>query len=100
MTKIDEVIRRASTGNLAPMQRTVLQELEKRPDEVFTVGDPSFAQVFPKMNKNGIDWSLWALHKKGLIGKHKVKGDRTYYGSHAAVSELKKRLEGDSRKTA
>ena len=70
-----------------------LVELERREDEVFAQGDPALQQVFPDFNDNAIDWSLWALHKKGLIGKLKVKGDRKYFGCHAAIAELKRRLE-------
>ena len=93
MPKIDEVVQRAGSAGLSPMQKSVLAELERREDEVFAQGDPALQQVFPDFNDNAIDWSLWALHKKGLIGKLKVKGDRKYFGCHAAIAELKRRLE-------
>ena len=92
MAKIEEVIKRASSKKLSPLQRKVLEGLEKRPDEVFIYRDPAFVVLFPGANPNGINWSLSALHDKGLIGKHKIKGDRTYFGSQEASNGLKERL--------
>ena len=93
MAKIEEVIKRASSKKLSPLQRKVLKELEKRSDEVFTYRDPAFVVLFPDANPNGINWSLSALHDKGLIGKFKIKGDRTYFGSQGAINALKERLD-------
>jgi hypothetical protein len=98
VAKIDEVVRKESSRDLPPMQKAVLKELERRDDEVFTYQDPGLQKLLPNFNPNAIDWSLWALHGKGLIGKLKMKGHRTYFGARPAIQELESRLKSNSRK--
>ena len=92
MAKIDEVIRRASEKKLPPMQQKVFDALKQHPDEVFTHNDPAFEDLFPGAKAASINFSLWALNDKAIIGKFKIKGDRTYFGMLAAIAELERRV--------
>ena len=92
MAKIDDVIRRASEKKLPPLQQEVFDVLKQHPDEVFTYNDPAFKDLFPGVKAASIRFSLWALNDKAIIGKFKIKGDRTYLGILTAIAELERRV--------
>ena len=92
MAKIQDVVKLREDKSLPPMQKRVLEEIEKRPGEVFAYKDFELLSRVPDFKPAGIDWSLWGLHQKGLVGKHKVKGGRTYFGTHAAIEDLRGQL--------
>ena len=75
---------------LPPLQRKVLKYLEEHTDEVFEYRDQQLTgEVGGK--PSSIGFSLWALHKRGLIDKEVVAG-KVYFGSIEAVRQLRSRL--------
>jgi len=87
MPKISELVEKEA---LSPLQMKVLRYLNDHPDEVFSYRDE--AELAQKINHDGsvhgIGFSLWALEKKGLIGKENY-GRRVYFGSFQAINKLK-----------
>lgn len=95
--KISQIM--ASTGpteeGLPPLQATVLDELNRRADEVFESNDEGLLRIFPRLKRSSLSWSLYLLHKKGLIAKRRVRINGrliTVFGSHEAVEALKEHL--------
>ncbi|MDA0988107.1 MAG: hypothetical protein O2783_03015 [Chloroflexi bacterium] len=95
--KISQIM--VSTGpteeGLPPLQGMLLAELNRRPDEVFDNSDEGLLQIFPRLKRSSLSWSLYLLHKKGLISKRKVRVNgrlTTVFGSHEAVEALKGHL--------
>ena len=95
--KISQIM--TSTGptedGLPPLQGMVLEELNRRPDEVFDSSDEGLLRIFPRLKRSSLSWSLYLLHKNGLIGKRKVRVNGrlvTVFGSHEAVNALKEHL--------
>lgn len=81
---------------LPPLQGMVLEELNRRTDEVFDSSDEGLLRIFPRLKRSSLSWSLYLLHKKGLIGKRKVRVNGrlvTVFGSHEAVNALKEHLK-------
>ena len=80
---------------LPPLQSMLLEELNRRPDEVFDNNDEGLLRIFPRLKRSSLSWSLYLLHKKGLIAKRRVRVNgrlTTVFGSHEAVEALKERL--------
>ena len=95
--KISQIM--ASTGpteeGLPPLQATLLDELNRRPDEVFDNSDEGLLQIFPRLKRSSLSWSLYLLHKKGLIAKRRVRVNgrlTTVFGSREAIEALKEHL--------
>ena len=81
---------------LPPLQGMVLEELNRRPDEVFDNSDDGLLRIFPRLKRSSLSWSLYLLHKKGLISKQRARVNgklTTVFGSHQAVKALKEHLQ-------
>ena len=95
--QISSVIELAQRNELPRLQKSVLEYLEARDDEVFAYRDEALARGV-KAKASAVGFTLWALHKKGLIEKEKV-GRRIFFGSHSAIAQLRLRtaapVEGD-----
>ncbi|HEU0073029.1 MAG TPA: hypothetical protein VFS30_03390 [Dehalococcoidia bacterium] len=87
--KIGEVIELAQRDSLTPLQKAVLEYMEAHDDEVFSYRDEKLIRDV-KSKPSAVGFTLWALHKKGLIEKEKV-GRKVYFGSNDAIAELRKR---------
>ena len=100
--KIGVVLELAQREELPPLQRAVLDYLEAHGDEVFSYRDEKLIREV-KSKASAIGFTLWTLHKKGLIEKEKV-GRKVFFGSHDAIAELRRRAgataEGDWFETA
>jgi DNA-binding IclR family transcriptional regulator len=68
----------------------VLRFLEEHPDDVFPYRDQQLARSL-EMKVSALSFTLWDLHRQGLIDKQEVD-DRVYFGSRRAISELRSRL--------
>ena len=80
---------------LPPLQSMVLDELNKRPEEVFDSSDEGLLRIFPRLKRASLSWSLYLLNKRALIRKERsrVNGKlTTMFGSHEAIKELKRHL--------
>jgi|TARA_B110000263_G_scaffold210359_1_gene192870 hypothetical protein len=74
----------------------LLEELNKRPDEVFDNNDESLLRIFPRLKRSSLSWSLYLLHKQGLIAKKRIRLNgrlSTVFGSHQAIEALKEHME-------
>ena len=81
---------------LPPLQSMLLDELKRRPDEVFDNSDEGLLRIFPRLKRSSLSWSLYLLHKKGLISKHRLRVNgrlTTVFGSHEALEGLKQHLK-------
>ena len=86
--------------DLPSLQAMVLEELLRRPDEVFRHNDEALLGAFPKLKPSALSWSLWGLHQKKLIGKMRVRLEgrmATVFGSAKAIKGLAQHLENGSR---
>lgn len=92
--KVSEVIAGLKSDSLPPMQRKVLDYLEKHPDEVFYYRDDELAKALG-IKPSALGFSFWDLERKDFIPKAKV-GRRTYFGCQRAIRELQSRLERKS----
>ncbi len=80
---------------LPPLQGMLLEELNRRPDEVFDNSDEGLLRIFPRLKRSSLSWSLYLLHKRGLVAKRRVRINGrliTVFGSHEAVEALKEHL--------
>ena len=80
---------------LPPLQSMLLEELNRRTDEVFDNSDEGLLQIFPRLKRSSLTWSLYLLHKSGLIAKRRVRVNgrlTTVFGCHEAVEALKEHL--------
>jgi hypothetical protein len=75
---------------LPPLQRTILDYLEAHSDEVFTYRDEQLARE-TKAKASALGFTLWALHRRDLIGKQDA-GGKVYFGSKAAIRQLREKL--------
>ena len=96
--KISQIM--ASTGptyeGLPPLQAMLLDELNRRSDEVFESNDEGLLRIFPRLKRSSLSWSLYLLHKRGLVAKRRVRINGrliTVFGSHEAVEALKVHLK-------
>ena len=95
--KISQIM--ASSGptdeGLPPLQAMLLDELNRRSDEVFESNDEGLLHIFPRLKRSSLSWSLYLLHKRGLVAKRRVRINGrliTVFGSHEAVEALKEHL--------
>jgi len=95
--KISQII--TSSGpteeGLPPLQAMLLDEINRRSDEVFESNDEGLLRIFPRLKRSSLSWSLYLLHKKELIAKRRVRINGrliTVFGSHEAVAALKEHL--------
>ena len=82
--------------DLTPAQAMILEELNRRPDEVFRYGDDTLLGVFPRLKTATLNWSLWALCSKRLIGKNRIRVSgrlATVFGSKRAMAELERHID-------
>lgn len=87
---LSTLLEQANAEKLPPLQRRVFRYLEQRPEEVFEYRDLELAQAVGG-KPSSVGFSLWALHKRGLIEKESVSG-KVYFGSKAAVAMLRLKL--------
>ena len=86
---------RSTEQELPPLQAMLLDELNRRTDEVFESNDDGLLRMFPRLKRSSLSWSLYLLHKKGLIAKRRVRVNgrlTTVFGCHEAVEVLKEHL--------
>jgi hypothetical protein len=88
--QIEALIRASRRGRLPPLQRRVLDYLDHHQAEVFEYRDEQLIRAV-KGKASSVGFSLWALHKQGLIDKEKA-GGKVYFGSHEAVAKLRQGL--------
>jgi hypothetical protein len=82
--------------DLTPAQSMILEELNRRADEIFRYGDDTLLSSFPQLKTATLNWSLWALHTKGLIGKNRIRVTgrlATVFGSKQAMVELARHID-------
>ena len=82
--------------DLTPAQSMILEEINRRTDEVFRYGDDTLLSVFPRLKTATLNWSLWALYTKGLIGKNRIRVSgrlATVFGSKPAMAELARHID-------
>lgn len=89
--KIDELLKDAQRARLSPLKARILNYLEGHPDEVFSYRDEGLVKAVGA-KPAAVGFTLWALHKDGLIEKQKVAG-KVYFGSQQAVGEVRRRLK-------
>ena len=80
---------------LPPLQAMLLEELNRRSDEVFESNDEGLLRIFPRLKRSSLSWSLYLLHKRGLVVKRRVRINGrliTVFGSHEAVEALKEHM--------
>lgn len=88
--QVSALIEKVQIGRLSPLQRKVLDYLEQHPSEVFEYRDSELTQAVGG-KPSSVGFSLWALHKKGLIDKE-TAGGKVYFGSKRAMAELRQEL--------
>ena len=87
--KLTELSRRRR-GRTAPLRQRILQHLDAHPDEVFSYRDEALAAAVDA-KVSAASFTLWALHRDGLIDKEEVDG-KMYFGSRRAVGLLRSQL--------
>ena len=75
---------------ITPLKSKVFRFLEEHPAEVFSYRDQQLAASL-EMKLSALSFTLWTLHREGLIEKQEVDG-RVYFGSRKAITDLRSRL--------
>ena len=88
--KIAELAGRRRRGRLSPLKARVFQYLQEHPDEVFPYRDERLAKQL-SVKISAFSFTLWALHRDGLIDKQEVDG-KVYFGSLKAIADLRAKL--------
>ena len=88
--KVTNLARRSGRRAISPLKAKVLEYLEGHGDEVFAYRDEGFARSLG-IKLSALNFTLWALHRDGLIEKQEVDG-KVFFGSRRAVAELRQRL--------
>ena len=88
--KIAELTSRRRRGGLSPLKARTFQYLQEHPDEVFSYRDERGAKQL-SIKISAFSFTLWALHRDGLIDKQEVDG-KVYFGSLKAIADLRARL--------
>lgn len=88
--KVSSIVELARNQDLPPLQRNVLNYLDAHSDEVFRYRDAKLAKDLDA-KWSALGFTLWALSKKGLIGRERV-ASKVYFGSKAAIEELREKL--------
>lgn len=94
--KIAKLVAQKRHTRLSPLKAKVLQHLEAHPHEVFPYRDPTLAKAL-EVKPSALSFTLWALHRDGLIGKETVEG-RLYFGALKAIEELRRQLRPGARR--
>jgi hypothetical protein len=90
VVKAAQPLRHEGRGPLSPLKAKVLRFLEEHPDEVFPYRDRQLAASLG-IKVSALSFTLWTLHREGLIDKQEVNG-RVCFGSRRAITELRNRL--------
>ncbi len=88
--RVADVSTRGSSRRLSPLKRRMLDYLDAHPDEVFPYRDDELARQL-KGKVSAISFTLWALHRDGLIDREQVDG-KVYFGSRPAIEALRRKL--------
>jgi len=88
--QVAALVERVQRGKLSPLQRKVLDYLEEHSHEVFEYRDAVVTKAVGG-KPSSVGFSLWALHKKGLIDKENA-GGKVYFGSKDAIGQLRRQL--------
>lgn len=88
--KIADLASRRHRGGLSPLKTRVLQYLQNHSDEVFSYRDERLAKHL-SMKVSAFSFTLWALHRDGLIEKQEVDR-KVYFGSARAIADLRAKL--------
>ena len=96
--KISQIMPTKGTNDvgLPPLQAMLLEELNRRPDEVFDNNDEGLLRIFPRLKRSALSWSFWSLHRKGLVGKMRLRVNgklTTVFGCHEAMKSLKEQVK-------
>lgn len=81
----DAVSRRRSSA--PPLRDRVLRYLNEHADEVFTYRDEQLVESL-SVKPSGLSFTLWTLHRDGLIDKEEIDG-KVFFGTRAAIAELR-----------
>ena len=87
--KVSDVTR-SRKGSLPPLKSKVLEYLEQHDDEVFAYRDQQLIEGLG-VKPAALGFTLWALHRDGLIDKEEADG-KVYFGSRKAVADLRRHL--------
>jgi DNA-binding transcriptional ArsR family regulator len=93
--KVAEIAHRIRGTELSPMKAKVAGHLEEHSDEVYPYRDDRLAKSLG-MKQSALNFTLWALQRDGIIDKERV-GNKVYFGSRAAIADLRRRLGHDKR---
>ncbi len=88
--KIAELTSRRRRGGLSPLKARIFQYLQEHPDEVFSYRDERGAKQL-SIKISAFSFTLWTLHRDGLIDKQEVDG-KVYFGSLKAIADLRAKL--------
>ena len=83
-------------AGLPPLQAMLLEELNRRTDEVFEYNDEGLLRIFPRLKRSALSWSFWSLHKGGHVSKMRLRLNgklTTVFGCHEAIEGLKEHLK-------
>jgi hypothetical protein len=89
--KVDAVLERSGGRKLSPLQKKVLDYIEKHADEVFSYRDADLARDL-SLKASAVGFTLWTLHDRDLIAKAKV-GGKVYFGTKGAIGKLRRATE-------
>jgi len=88
--KVTELAKRHRGSALSPLKAKALRYLEEHSGEVFPYRDERLAKALG-VKLSALNFTLWALHRDGLIGKQEVDG-KVYFGSLTATADLRAKL--------
>jgi hypothetical protein len=88
--KIAKLTSQRRRGGLSPLKARISQYLKEHSDEVFSYRDERVAEQL-SIKISAFSFTLWALHRDGLIGKEEVDG-KVYFGSLKAIADLRAKL--------
>ena len=88
--KVTELAKRHRGSSLSPLKDKVLRYLQEHSGEVFPYRDERLVKALG-VKHSALNFTLWALHRDGLIGKQDVDG-KVYFGSLAAIVDLRAKL--------
>ena len=93
--KVEEIIKKHRQRNaretLPPLQSKVMEFFEQHKGEVFRPSDMQIANPL-KEKPSAVNWSIWALEKKGFLAKTKAAG-RVFIGAPEDVQKLEEGLK-------
>jgi len=88
--KVTELAKHRRGSSLSPLKAKVLRYLEEHGDEVFPYRDGRLARALG-VKLSALNFTLWVLHRDGLIDKQEVDG-KVYFGSLSAIADLRAKL--------